>query len=147
MSLSTMYTHVGFCRDLRESFITADSLCGLAVCTSLKKFSVNTVTISYKRSEINDTSFLEEVIQFDICAFHGDYHVMLFLISQIVTKCPNLESLYIQDLRVNLTNNGLMERNPAVVNTLYNDCIERCCLALRSARRLRVLRYASASSF
>lgn len=61
LSLTTMDNHDGFCRDLLESFITADSLCGLSVCTSLKKFSINSVTISYKRSEINDTSFLEEV--------------------------------------------------------------------------------------
>jgi hypothetical protein len=50
-----------FYRNLRETFLTADSLCGLTLNTNLKKFSLNSVKISYKQEEINDTSLLEEV--------------------------------------------------------------------------------------
>ena len=60
---------------------------------------------------------------------------------KIITKCPNIESFYIKDLRVNLTKGGLFERNLVVINRLFNDCIKRCCTALKSASRLRVLRY------
>ena len=60
-----------FYRNLRETFLTADSLCGLTLCTNLKKFSLNSVKISYKQEEMNDTSLLEEVtsLSFDYIFF------------------------------------------------------------------------------
>ncbi|KAK4004674.1 Uncharacterized protein APZ42_015845 [Daphnia magna] len=106
-------------RNSRETFLTADSLSGLTLCLNLKKFSLVSVKISYKREEINDTSLLEE----------------------IVTKCPNLESLKIQDLSIGLTHHGATERKNSVLETLYWSCIERCCLTLRSAHKLRLLRW------
>ena len=50
-----------FYRNLRETCLQSDFLCGLKLCTNLKKFSLNSVRISYEEGEIDDDSFLEEV--------------------------------------------------------------------------------------
>ena len=57
-------------------------------------------------------------------------------------KCPNIGELYLQDLHVSILNDrGQVEKNPIIVNALYNDCLWKFCRALRFTRRLRVLRY------